>query len=196
MSTALNSAVFTAVQCRVDWTALEGGAMAGETEDEECKQKGRLGEGRQSDIGENIKFNQINSQVHPKTNTSSSRPKNCSLSMANKLKGRLYNVHQHQDSPLHRSFPHHNNKCFYICLAVSVQPNANCKMWSQISFSLQAAPKSVGRLWLSDLVSSPLLFHPKPQIGSAAVRGLGSKLQRDNSSFQQLEAAESGNVCP
>ena len=41
--------------------------------------------GRQSDIGENIKFNQISSQVQPKTNTSSSRSKNCSLSMEIKI---------------------------------------------------------------------------------------------------------------
>ena len=33
--------------------------------------------------------------------------------------------------------------------------------------------KSVGRLWLSDLVSFGLLFDPKPQIGSV-VQGLGS----------------------
>ena len=44
---------------------------------------GRLG--RQSDIGENIKFNQISSQVQPKTNTPSSRSKNCSLSMEIKI---------------------------------------------------------------------------------------------------------------
>ena len=31
----------------------------------------------------------------------------------------------------------------------------------------------MGRLWLSDLVSSGLLFDPKPQIGSV-VQGLGS----------------------
>ena len=41
--------------------------------------------GRQSDIGENIKFNQISSQVQPKTNTPSSRSKNCSLSMEIKI---------------------------------------------------------------------------------------------------------------
>ena len=55
---------------------------------EEGKQKGGEGielPGRQSDIGENIKFNQISSQVQPKTNTPSSRSKNCSLSMEIKI---------------------------------------------------------------------------------------------------------------
>ena len=151
-SIELCSVYSCAVQTRLD--CIERWSDGRRDGGKECKQKGRLGEGRQSDIGENIKFNQINSQVHPKTNTSSSRPKNCSLSMANKLKGHLYNVHQHQDSPLHRSFPHHNNKCFYICLAVSVQPNANCKMWSQISFSLQLQLQKVWedsgcQIWLA-----------------------------------------------
>ena len=57
MSTALNSAVFTAVQCRLDWTALKGGPMAGETEERNANRK--VGWGR----GDKVTSGKISSSI-------------------------------------------------------------------------------------------------------------------------------------